>query len=77
MSKKTYLPRLCDAELKLALQSSGAVLIEGAKWCGKTSTAENAASSVVFMQDPDNATSYQAMADTSGCPERQRKSCVR
>ena len=64
MSKKTYLPRLCDAELKLALQSSGAVLIEGAKWCGKTSTAENAASSVVFMQDPDNATSYQAMADT-------------
>ena len=31
MSKKQYLPRLCDAELKLALQSSGAVLIEGAK----------------------------------------------
>jgi uncharacterized protein len=39
MSKKTYLPRLCDAELKLALKSTGAVLIEGAKWCGKTSTA--------------------------------------
>ena len=34
MSKKFYLSRLCDAELKLALQSSGAVLIEGAKWCG-------------------------------------------
>jgi hypothetical protein len=34
--KKTYLKRLCDAELNLALQSSGAVLIEGAKWCGKT-----------------------------------------
>jgi hypothetical protein len=41
--KKTYLKRLCDAELNLALQSSGAILIEGAKWCGKTSTAENAA----------------------------------
>lgn len=39
MSKRAYLPRLCDAELKLALQSSGAVLIEGAKWFGKTSTA--------------------------------------
>lgn len=64
MSKKAYLMRLCDAELKLALQSSGAVLIEGAKWCGKTSTASKAADSVVYMQDPDNANSYQAMADT-------------
>ena len=64
MSKKTYLARLCDNELQLALQSSGAVLIEGAKWCGKTSTASNAAASVVYMQDPDKAISYQAMADT-------------
>jgi predicted AAA+ superfamily ATPase len=64
MSKKTYLKRLCDAELKLALQSSGGVLIEGAKWCGKTSTASKAAKSVVYMQDPDNASSYQAIADT-------------
>ena len=64
MSKKTYLPRLCDAELKLALQSTGAVLIEGAKWCGKTSTAAKVANSVVYMQDPDNSISYQQMADT-------------
>lgn len=63
-AKKTYLKRLCDTELKLALQSSGAVLIEGAKWCGKTSTASKAANSVIYMQDPDNARSYQAMADT-------------
>ncbi len=58
------MPRLCDAELKLALQSSGAVLIEGAKWCGKTSTASKASRSVLYMQDPDNAGSYLAMADT-------------
>lgn len=64
MSKKAYLPRLCDAELQLALQSSGAVLVEGAKWCGKTSTASKAAASVVYMQDPDNTQAYQAMADT-------------
>ena len=64
MDIKPYLSRLCDTELKLALQSSGAVLIEGAKWCGKTSTASNAAESIVFMQDPDNASSYLAMADT-------------
>lgn len=64
MSKKKYLLRLCDTELQLALKSAGAVLIEGAKWCGKTSTANNAAKSVVYMQDPDNTMSYQAMADT-------------
>jgi len=56
--------RLCDQELKIALQSSGAVLIEGAKWCGKTRTASNAAKSVLYMQDPDKTASYQAMADT-------------
>jgi len=64
MSKKTYLPRLCDAELKLALKSTGAVLIEGAKWCGKTSTAAKVAKSIVYMQDPDFSKSYQQMADT-------------
>ncbi len=58
------MPRLCDADLQLALQSSGAVLIEGAKWCGKTSTAGNASKSVLYMQDPDNTSSYLAMADT-------------
>jgi len=56
--------RLCDTELQSALQSSGAVLIEGAKWCGKTSTATNASRSVLYMQDPDKAGSYLAMADT-------------
>ena len=56
--------RLCDTDLQVALQSSGAVLIEGAKWCGKTSTASNASRSVLFMQDPDKAGSYLAMADT-------------
>ncbi len=60
----SYLPRLCDQELQLALQSSGAVLIEGAKWCGKTRTASNAAKSILYMQDPDHTASYQAMADT-------------
>lgn len=64
MSEKQYIERLSDKELKLALQSSGAVLIEGAKWCGKTRTASNVAQSVLYMQDPDNMVSYLAMADT-------------
>jgi predicted AAA+ superfamily ATPase len=64
MSKKTYRERLCDAELQLALSASGAVLIEGAKWCGKTSTASHASKSAVYMQDPDTAIANLAMADT-------------
>lgn len=59
-----YLPRLCDIELRKSLASSGAVLIEGAKWCGKTRTASNTAKSAIYMQDPDYAASYMAMADT-------------
>ena len=64
MSERPYLLRVCDQELQIALQSSGAVLIEGAKWCGKTRTASIAAKSILYMQDPDNSASYQAMADT-------------
>lgn len=64
MKEVSYLPRLCDQELQIALQSSGAVLVEGAKWCGKTRTASMAAKSILYMQDPDNSASYQAMADT-------------
>jgi predicted AAA+ superfamily ATPase len=62
--KRAYKSRLADAELKLALQASGAVLIEGAKWCGKTRTANQAAESVIYMQDPDQSIAYLAMADT-------------
>lgn len=64
MAEKNYLSRLCDQELQIALQSTGAVLIEGAKWCGKTRTASIAAKSFLYMQDPDNSATYQAIADT-------------
>jgi predicted AAA+ superfamily ATPase len=64
MSELQYWPRVCDLELQKALDAMGAVLIEGAKWCGKTSTASHVARSTLFMQDPDNALSYRLMADT-------------
>jgi len=64
MSEKAYLTRTSDKEIQLALQSSGAILIEGAKWCGKTSSASKVAQSVLYMQDPDKMASYMAMADT-------------
>lgn len=60
----SYIPRICDNVLKQQLNSSGAVLIEGAKWCGKTSMALKASRSVLFMQDPDNSKGYLTLADT-------------
>ncbi|MDE6535104.1 MAG: DUF4143 domain-containing protein [Muribaculaceae bacterium] len=59
-----YLPRLSDKLLDRKLHTSGAVLITGCKWCGKTMSAEQFAKSVVYMQDPDKSSSYLAMADT-------------
>ncbi len=59
-----YLQRICDKLLASELKASGAVLIEGAKWCGKTSTAQQAARSSLYMQDPDKTSSYLAAADT-------------
>jgi predicted AAA+ superfamily ATPase len=64
VAKINYISRICDKELQDSLSSSGAVLIEGAKWCGKTSTAENIAQSTLLMQDPDKTKSYQQIADT-------------
>ncbi len=49
-----YYPRIADKLLADALQTSGAVLIEGPKWCGKTRTASETAQSVLYMQDADN-----------------------
>jgi len=59
-----YLKRIADKILDTALKSSGAVLIEGPKWCGKTRTAEEKAKSVLYMQDPDHGRSYLKAADT-------------
>ena len=46
---KEYKRRIFDAILQEELAGAGAVLIEGAKWCGKTTTAEQAAKSVIYM----------------------------
>ncbi len=51
-STYTYRPRLADKILARKLQGKGAVVIEGAKWCGKTTTAEQQAKSVLFMSEP-------------------------
>lgn len=55
---KEYLPRIADELLKQRLSVSGAVLVEGPKWCGKTRTAKEISKSQLYMQDPDKRVSY-------------------
>ena len=50
--------------LRERLETFGAVLIEGPKWTGKTTTAEQQAKSVIKLQDPDKAEEYLATAAT-------------
>lgn len=64
MGDKNYRSRVSDALLAELLESIGAVLIEGAKWCGKTRSAREMAASALFMQAPDQRTNYLHLADT-------------
>lgn len=53
-----YIKRTCDENLKLKLETFGAVHIIGPKWCGKTTTAKQFAKSYIEMQDPDKREMY-------------------
>lgn len=57
-----YRKRIADEILKRKLEGKGAVLIEGPKWCGKTTTAEQIAESVLYMDDPQTKDQNITMA---------------
>ena len=59
-----YLHRVADDILQERLETFGAVLIEGPKWTGKTTTAEQHSKSCIKLQDPDMADEYLATAAT-------------
>lgn len=61
--EQNYLPRIVDKVLEERLEASGAVLIAGPKWCGKTTTAMQQAKSVLKLQDPDKMQGYLATAE--------------
>ena len=53
-----------DGILAERLESSGAILLEGAKWCGKTTTCMQYAKSTLFLSDPDRRDQYLRLAET-------------
>lgn len=61
---KKYLKRIADLELENKLSYMGAVLIEGCKWCGKSTTAKLHAKSIIEFQNPDNQKDYEFIKNT-------------
>lgn len=59
-----YLKRIVDEDLQLRLDSVGATIIVGPKLCGKTTTAEQKAKSILRLNDPDMRDAYIATAQT-------------
>jgi predicted AAA+ superfamily ATPase len=62
---KIYRARIADEILKRRLKGKGAVLIQGPKWCGKTTTAEQQANSILYMDDPDSMRQNIELANLS------------
>lgn len=66
-----YRKRIADHILARKLEGKGAVLIEGPKWCGKTTTAEQVAASILYMDDPEKKEQNIAMSELN--PKRLLK----
>ncbi len=60
-----YKKRVVDALLERKLKGVGAVLVEGPKWCGKTTTCEQFAKSVLYMADPETYDQNMVLAETN------------
>ena len=58
-----YIKRLIDNDLEFYLDVIGAIFIVGPKWCGKTTTAEQYARSIIKLQDKDLSEQYLRWAD--------------
>ncbi len=63
-AKNDYRKRIADELLSLQLEAAGYVVIEGAKWCGKTTTALQHAKSVIHMDNPKLKDEYLRLAQT-------------
>ena len=60
-----YKKRIADELIKKKLKGKGAVLVEGPKWCGKTTTAEELSKSRLYMSKPDSMKQNIMLADVN------------
>lgn len=62
-SNATYLPRLIEKTITESMKTNGCIVIEGPKWCGKSTTSERFAQSVIKLQKPATYKQYKILAD--------------
>ncbi len=65
MANVEYKKRIADQLLREQLEAAGMVLIQGPKWCGKTTTAEQIAQSVIYLDNPLQKRAYLLMAENN------------
>lgn len=63
LTRENYRPRVVDSELRELLDTMGAVLIQGPKWCGKTTTGAQCAGTVVSLDNPADRERNQLMSE--------------
>lgn len=62
-SNATYLPRLIEKTITESMKTNGCIVVEGPKWCGKSTTSERFAQSVIKLQKPATYKQYKILAD--------------
>ncbi len=65
MESISYKARIADNLLHNKLKSSAAVLVQGPKWCGKTTTSEQVANSILYLADPNTIKKNLLLAETN------------
>ena len=63
--KGNYKKRIADKMLSEQLEAAGVVLVQGPKWCGKTTTAQQAAASSLFMDNPASIKANLMISETN------------
>ncbi|MCL2521886.1 MAG: ATP-binding protein [Erysipelotrichales bacterium] len=67
-NQNNYLRRLIEHTIEESMKTNGCVVLEGAKWCGKSTTAEQFAKTIVKLQKPATFRQYKLLSDL-GDPE--------
>lgn len=62
---RLYKERISDRIIEKKLKGKGAVLVEGPKWCGKTTTSEQISKSVLYMAEPDSLKQNMELVELS------------
>jgi len=65
MIPENYMKRIIEAEIEKKMKYSGAVVVEGPKWTGKSTTAELYSKTIIKLQNPITKKQYQTLATIS------------